>query len=284
MYELTNDTLTITLLDPVADRDRMGPRYCTGGYIFQIADATGPLLSGPSYPESFNWFDGQGIPDSFAQGALRDPDAPSAQALIPGIGVCDTVARRVLEFCEWEVRPDTERATFSTAHAWGPYSLRLTREVTLQGRVVTSTTRVDNPGRTQLPIRWFPHPFYPVPPRDRPRDSGRAAGVEYRDEPLCRLPAPVRVPEGTTYTNGPGGYLRCSDLSEQQAVPVTCNPNGPLTVLQRHPRLGLVAAGYTFAAEHVLVWGNPNTFSFEPYLEQTVGGGMALEWTASYLF
>jgi hypothetical protein len=63
---LANETLTVELLDPALDRDRFGVRYCTGGYIFQIRDATlGDLLSGPTYPASFNWFDGQGIPDAF---------------------------------------------------------------------------------------------------------------------------------------------------------------------------------------------------------------------------
>ena len=45
MLSLRNDSLHVALLDPLADRDRFGVRYCTGGYIFQITDPRhGPLL------------------------------------------------------------------------------------------------------------------------------------------------------------------------------------------------------------------------------------------------
>ena len=63
MFTLSSETLVVEILDPVADQERFGVRYCTGGYIFQVTDAQhGPLLSGPTYPHDFNWFDGQGIP------------------------------------------------------------------------------------------------------------------------------------------------------------------------------------------------------------------------------
>ena len=31
MYTLKNDSLDVSILDPVADRERFGVRYCTGG-------------------------------------------------------------------------------------------------------------------------------------------------------------------------------------------------------------------------------------------------------------
>ena len=76
MYALTNESLSVAILDPQADQGRFGTRYCTGGYIYQVVDAQrGELLSGPTYPASFNWFDGQGIPDAFNLGPLREPTA-----------------------------------------------------------------------------------------------------------------------------------------------------------------------------------------------------------------
>lgn len=268
MYTLTGDSLEVSILDPVVDRERMGPRYCTAGYVFQIDDDNRPLLSGPTYPDAFNWFDGQGIPDSFAPGALRSRRSPSEHALIPGIGVCDTNARTILEHCEWDVRAEERLIAFRTTQRWEGYSFALEREVSLSGRVVYSRTRVENLAPEQFAISWFPHPFYPLP----------------SDGTLCSFPAPVEVAPGSTYSVAEDGYLRCSDPAALQAVAVRCNGAGPLTVLQRHPLLGLVAARYSFPAAHIVAWANTNTFSFEPYLEQTVGRGTALEWLAEYHF
>src|ERR1700712_640061 len=107
MYTLKNANLEVSILDPVADQARFGTRYCTGGYIFQIVDAQhGDLLSGPTYPDSFNWFDGQGIPDAFNLSPLRAPDDTGTTALIIGIGLCDLVGNKVTEFCEWSIQPD----------------------------------------------------------------------------------------------------------------------------------------------------------------------------------
>ena len=106
MFTIGNDSLSVTLLDPVADRDRFGTRYCTGGYIFQIKDSTkGDLLSGPTFPDSFNVYDGQGIPDAFNQAPLRPRGKPGPEALVLGIGLCDLAQDRVLEFCHWDSSP-----------------------------------------------------------------------------------------------------------------------------------------------------------------------------------
>ncbi len=52
-----NDDLTLSILDPIVDRERMWTHYSTSGYIFQMADRIlGYLLFGPAYPDSFNSF------------------------------------------------------------------------------------------------------------------------------------------------------------------------------------------------------------------------------------
>jgi hypothetical protein len=58
----------------------------------------------------------------------------------------------------------------------------------------------------------------------------------------------------------------------------------PLVVLQRHPVLGLAAAVCSYAPDYFPIWGNPNTFSWEPFLERTIGMGQALEWWIDYEF
>src|SRR5258708_4381974 len=137
MYTLTSESLEVSILDPLADQERFGTRYCTGGYIFQIADRRhGALLSGPTYPDSFNWFDGQGIPDAFNLSPLRDPAAADASALIIGVGVCDLQANRVAEFCRWEVQQHATALAMHTTQAFQGFALELDRTVALHGRTI----------------------------------------------------------------------------------------------------------------------------------------------------
>ena len=118
MFTLENETLEVSILDPVADQDRFGTRYCTGGYIFQITDSRyGALLSGPTYPDEFDWFNGQGIPDAFNLMPLTEPGDSSPLGLIVGIGMCDLKAGTVTEFCSWELRREETSITMSTLQA-----------------------------------------------------------------------------------------------------------------------------------------------------------------------
>src|SRR4029078_5315433 len=122
MYTLTSDSLEVSILDPLADQQRFGTRYCTGGYIFQVSDRRlGALLSGPTYPDSFNWFDGQGIPDAFNLSPLRDPADASAEALIIGIGVCDLEQNKVVEFCSWKVQQQPSEISMATTQTFGRF-------------------------------------------------------------------------------------------------------------------------------------------------------------------
>src|SRR5690606_13634653 len=74
MLALANTTLRVEVLDPSADADRMhlGPRFCWGGYVWQVHDAiAGPLLAGPEWPVKQPLpFNGQGLPESFRHAEL----------------------------------------------------------------------------------------------------------------------------------------------------------------------------------------------------------------------
>jgi hypothetical protein len=105
MLVLENESLTVTLLDPEADRERLSTRYVCGGYIFQVEDKlAGPLLAIPDqltdeeasaysggkiWEDGFNVQDGQGIPDTFVGHGRPSPETTgSAPMLVLGVGVC----------------------------------------------------------------------------------------------------------------------------------------------------------------------------------------------------
>lgn len=270
MFTLASAELQVEVLDPAADQARFGVRYCTGGYIFQVSDAAhGPLMTGPTYPDSFNWFDGQGIPDSFNFQPLRDP-AGGPQALVLGIGVCDLAQRAIVELCRWEVDIKDDEAVMRTTHAYGDFGLDLERTVRVAGRTVRSATLVRNTGRAMLPISWFPHPFYPQP-----------AGPE-----LIRLNIAARMPENPGYLLNESGWIaRRTDPDRRgfyQALDHDAQTN--LTLAQRHPALGLVAATCSYVPALFPIWGNSNTFSWEPYYERTLAPGQSADWWVDYDF
>jgi len=271
MYTLTSESLEVSILDPVADQGRFGVRYCTGGYIFQIVDAHhGPLLSGPTYPDDFNWFDGQGIPDAFNLGPLRDQTDPDPRTLIIGVGLCDLPMKQVAEFCRWEVQQQASDISMRTTQAFGRFALELERTVSLHGRTVRSTTRLRNRGAFPIPIRWFPHPFFPHPETDE----------------LCRFNIPVSMPANPSYEVAESGFIVRKGWPWEdgrfQSLDHAAQTN--LVVLQKHPSLGLVAATCSYIPSFFPIWGNRQTFSWEPYLERTIGAGQETTWWIDYDF
>ncbi|NKB72816.1 MAG: hypothetical protein GKR89_37575 [Candidatus Latescibacteria bacterium] len=270
MYTLENDALKVSVLDPVADQERFGTRYCTGGYIFQVEDSrSGPLLSGPTYPDSFNTFDGQGIPDAFNLSPLRDRDQPD-QALIIGIGQCDLAANQVDQFCTWSIAHGPDVLTMRTEQAHGPFALDLERSIALYGRTLRSSTRLTNKGRRPISIRWFPHPFFPQPDGDE----------------LCRLNIPVAFPPNLGYRLDVSGFIARKSWpwtqGHYQALDHQADAN--LVLLQKHPQLGLMGATCSYVPSFFPIWGNPQTFSWEPFLERTIASGQNLSWWIAYDF
>lgn len=271
MFTLKNDALEVSLLDPIADQDRFGTRYCTGGYIFQIHDPKhGDLLSGPTYPKSFNWFDGQGIPDAFNKHPLQDPQAPSHTALIIGIGLCNLQANTVTEFCTWHIEQLKSTITYKTTQTHHTFALELTRNVTLLNRTVRSHTHIKNTGKLPIPINWFPHPFYPQTQTDE----------------LCKFNISVTFPENAGFEQIENGFI-CRkgwpwEKGYYQALDHTSHTN--LVILQKHPILGLIAATCSYVPNFFPIWGNPNTFSWEPFYERTIAPNQETTWWIDYEF
>ncbi|MBM3276641.1 MAG: hypothetical protein FJY95_00965 [Candidatus Handelsmanbacteria bacterium] len=131
MHTLRNDELEVTILEPVADH------------------RLGNLMSGPTSPDAFNWFDGQGIPDAFSVTPARE-----GLTLVPGIGNCDMEGRKIVEWCQWEVEISAMRSSFLTRQQLGDASLELERTVELSSRSVRSLTRLKNGPKGSLSLRW----------------------------------------------------------------------------------------------------------------------------------
>jgi hypothetical protein len=270
VYELKNEALVVSVLDPVADRDRLGTRYCTGGYIFQVADADlGDLMSGPTYPDDFNAYDGQGIPDAFNRGTLSSPD--TSTKLVIGIGICDLEADEVTEFCSWDVQSSDSSIAMTTSHVHGPHALDLERTITLRSRTLRSSTFVRNTGKRPIPLNWFPHPFYPH--------------TDNTDE-LCRLNVQVSFPDNDGFEWADSGFISRKhwpwEKGHYQALDHHAQAN--LVVQQKHPKLGLVGATFSYVPDFFPIWGNTRTFSWEPFYERTLAPGQTTTWWIDYQF
>ncbi len=274
MFDLHNDQLTVTLLDPKADQDRMGARYCLGGYIFQITDHKhGALLGGPTYPDSFNTFDGQGIPDAFNLSPLRAVGEGS-EALIIGVGVCelhpDYQENSVKQFSAWEVSIGDQHIRMTTKQIYRDWSLTLERVVRLIGRTVRSEIVLSNEGQAPIPMRWFPHPFFP--------HSGDA---------LCKINASLGPIVSEGFRLDEDGWIHRANWPWNRGGHYLSLPhfaNGPLVIQQRHPKLGIVSATCHYIPNFFPIWGNDKTFSWEPFYERMIAPGTQEQWNIDYDF
>jgi len=283
MYFLRNNHLTVSILDPIIDEARLGSRYCTGGYIWQISDAQqGDLLAGPEYPREPNTFDGQGAPDMFLH-ALGAEDAGIGDEVgCIGVGRVRRTSPiepfdvrhnpEVIEFVRWDVRAEPDGIIMATGQAFHDWIYRLEREVRLRGRTVCSLTTIRSLSDAPLSVRWFAHPFFPLTP----------------DNVLCQFSIPVSFPENPGYFINEKGFIaRKPDHDWQSGCyqPLTYEKTGSsLNVVERHPKTGQVTAETNFVPDFLPIWGNQVTFSFEPYFERTLANGEEAAWQIEYHF
>jgi hypothetical protein len=287
MYFLKNDQLTVEVLDPVKDAARLGSRYCTGGTIWQVSDAQkGSLLTGPEWPKEPNTFDGQGIPDMFFRALGTENTAVGGEVACIGVGRVRRTSpvepfyvfdnREVIEFVRWEVDDQAGAETpvvhFKTEHRFRDWEYTLERSVTVQDRTVSSRTEIRSQGKATLPVVWFAHPFFPLP----------------SDGVLCRFSIPVSMPENPGYALNAAGFVtRKSDHDWRSGwyQPLDYAKDGEtLEILEKHDQVGQVKVNTDFLPSFLPIWGNENTFSFEPYFTADLTQGEGAAWSITYQF
>jgi hypothetical protein len=288
MLLLSNDQLDVSILDPVQDRERLGSRYCVGGYIYTVTDQRlGVITSGPEYPESVYppVFDGQGLPEAFPSFLVQGSEPASGQSLpepgtemlILGVGMARATVRETFrkmpvdDFSVWEIERSANSVLMRTHQAFAGWSADLTREVTLINRTIISRTSTVNVGRDSIQFRWFAHPFFPNPWGE-----------------CCKFNLPISCAENVGYELRDDGWIHTKTdhswdlVGHFQVLPFESTER--MVAFQRHPKLGLITATCSFTPSWLPIWGNKNTFSFEPYLERTLAPGGESTWSITYDF
>lgn len=279
MLSLANRTLRVELLDPADDATRRGPRYCRGGYIWQVHDASrGPLVSGPEYPHSAPTpFNGQGLPESLRHRTRDGRPLTWRGAEGLGIGIGRLAAGngnevRLEEPCAWTVTGDSSQLVFQTRQAAAGLACELSRKVELRDRTVISATQLTNVGETPLVLQWFAHPFWAL-------TAGRAR---------------VRLPSGTTVPENPGFAVDAAGVltfrrpfvtaQDDQFALLTLPARHRLEVAVDHPTIGGVEFATSFVPDECPVWANARTVSVEPYLNLQVPPGETRHWSVEHRF
>ena len=276
MLEITNNELTATLLDPVDDRDRLGPRYCWGGYLYQLRDSEGrELFSGPEYPDRPTVFNGQGAPEVFCYQNYRT-GAPinmnDNRGIILGIGSFDAIEDEPVlqDLCEWQCDVRDSSCTMTTEHAAYGWSYGLERTWELQGRTAISSSCVENRGDKPLEVLWFPHPFFPLVD----------GGMEFQiNLPLDMEENPGFRKEGDRISMIPDFDWVTGRLEWLQG-----DFAGPLEAVWQHPVTGTVTMAADIAIAHLPLWANAHTISLEPYSYYQLEPGDSCKWSIRYRF
>lgn len=283
MYMLQNAQLSAHILDPIADQARLGPRYCVGGYIYQVRDAAGrPLLSGPEFPAEFPAeINGQGLPEVFQFTLYHAEQEVEERKLIIGVGLVDKISpqlpyhlftnAKTVAFAQWQVDHSDASLRMTTAQSFKDWSFRLVREIRLQNRSLSSSTLLHNTGTVPVPFRWFAHPFFPL------TNDGRCcqpAGLtKLPENPGFRLETDGFIAMNTGHHWPEGCYVKVEELNGR-----------PLTVRQAHDLCGEIRVTCNFPLSDLALWANDRTFSFEPFYQRTVLPQQEAAWTIFYHF
>jgi hypothetical protein len=282
VIELCDSGLTVSVLEPERDAARLGARYCSGAYVWQVTDERyGPLCAGPCFPAPEPPpFDGQGLPEVFEIALGQDRAKVGDEVYVLGVGrvLRESAVRpfhvrdnpRVVERAAWDVHVAGGVLIARCAARFEGFAFDFTRTLALRGRVLESATRLVNTGGAAIPLRWFAHPFFPWPDGD-----------------VCRLSLEHSLPEDAALFVNPRGFVERSSGSDWRRghylLPRVAL-GGELEVEQCHPALGRVRVSCRFPLGQLALWGNQHTFSFEPFLLSVISPRAEASWGIAYDF
>jgi hypothetical protein len=282
MFFLNNKELEIQILDPVENKNLLGSRYCTGGYIFQVKDVEkGNLLSGPHYPDHFDVFDGQGSPEVFVTALNQEEAKVGDDVFVLGVGTITRTSPKepfhvrdnpvVKEFCTWEINKTADSITMTTSCIFNEWKFNLTKILKLHYRTLSSQTIVENSCLKMIPILWFAHPFFPV-----------------SANPLqCKFSIPITMEENEGYFIDDEGFIETRGSYNWQKglyKKIAFGNQESLNAIQIHPVVGKITIFGKFVPHSIAIWANDKTFSFEPFYKAEIGPNEKNKWEIRYRF
>jgi len=295
MIHINNNNLSVFLLDPREDSDKLGSRYCTGGYIWQVKDSAGrSLLSGPHFPsETPPVFDGQGMPEVF-EIPLGGYDKPvGAEVCVIGVGLVKKTSDiapfhprnnpHVIKFCSWDIERGENFAVMSTKQSYENKSIELKREIRIDGKQIISTTHIKNTGDLEITLRWFSHPFFllnnnfacgKISPNSTPNMGSNAA------------PSPDILPQSMGYRMDTNGIIFMKEDYDWKKglFQLLDVPDTKLSFDIPHPVCKSMKIECDYNVIRCALWANANTFSFEPFLQRILKVDEESEWRISICF
>ena len=160
-----------------------------------------------------------------------------------------------------------------------------------------SHTQLTNLSDENLPVSWFPHPFFPYPKGRQLFKMSTECSLVEPHSVLTQDDAGFVSWQTDALASGSSAVDKSPDQYNNQigmAYMETVDP-APLTIVQMHPRVGMVTAACSFApsptvvggetyGEAIPLWGNQWAVSWEPFVNFELVAAETKEWTIEYCF
>lgn len=318
MFVLQGQGLEADILDPAADMDRLGSRYCSGGYIHQVRDrAKGDLFAGPFYPDPRPpVFDGQGLPEAFEIPLGAKEAKVGDLVLVLGVGLVRRTSDRkpfhvrnnpeVAERARWDVDFDPQapsRISMRTRQAFPPVTAKAVTPLTpTEGwaTAVAPSPASDSPGAAPVQTleleREIRFEGRTLVSQTRVRNTGSGQlPLRWFAHPFFPLNADgscfkpdleVQAPASDAFRLDAQGFIatkREYDWKRGAFFPLSVTLGAPCRMETPHPLLGQVEVRCDFPLAYLPIWANACTFSYEPFHHTVLDPGAESRWSIRYL-